>query len=184
MDRVQLFLLSLQVIDMLPFPKMGLLLNGESCVPLLPSPIITANLHWCLCQQHLNHQTIQLTYAGENYLLKKQFSPGLVIWTGLLCLIYNQHYRKCKGMVQHHITRRRKGESKTSVSGEPHTIVSAQTKPQQQITFVGYTVALVHSTLFYTFPPFLSPRIFLSAQKENSDEFQKEGRVPTPTLMP
>lgn len=76
------------------------------------------------------------------------------------------------------------GESKTSVSWEPHTIVSAQTKPQQQNTFVGYTVALAHSTLFYTFPLFLSPRIFLSAQKENLDEFHKKSRVPTPTVMP
>lgn len=45
-------------------------------------------------------------------------------------------------------------------------------------------MALVHSTLFHTFPPFLSPRIFLSAQKENMDEFHKEGRVPMPTVMP
>lgn len=73
------------------------------------------------------------------------------------------------------------GESKTSVSWEPHTAVSVQTKPQQQIIFVGYTVALVHNTLFHTFTPSLSPRIFLLAQKENLAEFHREGMDLVPT---
>lgn len=44
-------------------------------------------------------------------------------------------------------------------------------------------MALAHSTLSHTFAPSLSSRIFLSAQKENLDEFHKEGRSPTPTVM-
>lgn len=58
-------------------------------------------------------------------------------------------------MVQHHTTRSRRGESKMSVSWEPHTVVSAQTKPQQDDFCwyaVGYTVALIHSTLFTYLP--------------------------------
>lgn len=142
-----------------------------------PSFLSTVALQICtgVCANSISitNQFGSLMQGKINVLKKAQFFPGLVIWTGLLQFIYNQHYSQCKGMVQHHTTRSRSGESNMSVSWETHTIVSAQTKPQQDYFCwyaVGYIVALVHSTLLHIFPPFLSHRIFLSAQKENLDK--------------
>lgn len=107
-----------------------------------------------LAQTNLNHQPIQLTHAGENDQLKEaQFSPGLAIWTGLLCFIYNQHYRQCKGMVH---SQEQEGESKT-LSPESHIQLYQLRQNHSNRLLLLVILRHYYSTLYHNFPPFYLP---------------------------
>lgn len=88
-------------------------------------------------------------------------------------------------MEAHHTTgSRRKGRSKMSVSWEPLTVLSAQ-RNRATDCCRWYAAVLPHTALFHIFPPLLSSRIFLSAQKRKIwVSFTKRARGPTFIVMP
>lgn len=163
MDRVQLLLLFSKSWICCHSPRWvcwhsSLLLKGEIVYPSFLPLLSLQSTGICATSTNKSQSPTNSAHSrrGKLSTKKAQFSPGLVIWTGLLGFVYNQHYRQCKGMVQHQTARSRRETARLS----PESHIKLYQLRQNHSNSLLLLVIPWHS---YTIP-FLTPSLSFISQ--------------------